>query len=118
MITPAFAQGAAAAAEAPNPLISFAPFILIFVVMYFLMIRPQQRKAKEHRQMLNAVRRGDTIVTAGGLVAKVTKVTDEQSDIEVEISNGVKVQLVRSMIADVRTRSEPVKGKDASTEKK
>ncbi len=107
MITPAYAQ--AAGGDASGTLIQFLPFILIFVVMYFLMIRPQQRKAKEHREMLKAVRRGDVIVTAGGLVAKVSKVLEDQPEVEVEIADGVKVKLVRSMIADVRTRSEPVK---------
>lgn len=116
MITPAFAQGAAGVGDAGS-LMTFVPFILIFVVMYFLMIRPQQRKAKEHRAMLQAIRRGDIVVTAGGLVAKVARVADDQSDIEVEIAEGVKVKIVRSMIADVRTRSEPVKARDTSMPK-
>lgn len=117
MITPAFAQGAAAATDSYSSLMQFAPFILIFVVMYFLMIRPQQRKAKEHRQMLQAVRRGDVIVTAGGLLAKVTKAVDDQAEVEVEIADGVKVKLVRSMIADVRTRGEPVKNEPVKAAK-
>ncbi len=112
MITPAFAQGAAAASDPTGGLMSFAPIILIFIVMYFFMLRPQQKKAKEHREMLNAVRRGDVVVTSGGVVAKVTKVVEGQSDIEVEIADGVKVKLVRGMIADVRTRSEPLNTKE------
>lgn len=109
MITPAYAQGFAAG-DAGSTLMQFLPFVLIFVVMYFLIIRPQQRKAKEHREMLKAVRRGDVVVTSGGLIGKVSKVS-EDADLEIEIAEGVKVKIVRSMVADVRSRAEPAKPK-------
>jgi preprotein translocase subunit YajC len=76
--------------------------------MWFLIIRPQQRRAREHADMIKAVRRGDTVVTTGGILGRVTKVTDDP-EIEVEIADGVRVKLVRTMIADVRTKGEPVK---------
>ena len=85
-----------------------APFILILVIMYFLILRPQQKRVKAHQDMVANVRRGDTIVTSGGIVGKVTKVTDEP-EIEVEIAPNVRVRLMRSMISDVRTKGEPVK---------
>ncbi len=85
-----------------------APFAIILVIMYFLILRPQQKRAKAHAEMIANVRRGDTIVTSGGLVAKVTKVTDEP-EIEVELAPNVRVRLIRTMITDVRTKGEPVK---------
>ncbi|NNM72145.1 preprotein translocase subunit YajC [Enterovirga aerilata] len=106
MITPAFAQ--APGLPATDTLIQFVPFVLIFVIMWFLIIRPQQRRAKEHADMIKAVRRGDTVVTTGGIVGRVTKVTDDP-EIEVEIADGVRVRLIRTMIAEVRTKGEPVK---------
>ena len=107
MITPAFAQGATGGAGG-DIFLQLVPFILIFVIMYFLILRPQQRRVKEHQELVKNVRRGDTVVTSGGLVAKVTKVT-EDPEIEVEIADGVRVKLVRAMISEVRTRAEPVK---------
>ena len=107
MITPAFAQGALGL-PSTETLVQFVPFVLIFVIMWFLIIRPQQRRAREHADMIKAVRRGDTVVTTGGIVARVTKVTDDP-EIEVEIADGVRVKLVRGMISDVRTKGEPVK---------
>ncbi|MGO4287604.1 preprotein translocase subunit YajC [Bosea sp. TAB14] len=89
-------------------LIQLVPFLLIFVIMWFLIIRPQQRRAKAHQEMIKNVRRGDTIVTSGGLVAKVSKVVDD-GEIEAEIAEGVRVRIVRGMIQDVRSKSEPVK---------
>ncbi len=89
-------------------IIQFVPFILIFVIMWFLIIRPQQRKAREHQDMIKAVRRGDTVVSTGGIVGRVTKVT-EDPEIEVEIAEGVRVRLVRAMISEVRSKGEPVK---------
>jgi len=77
--------------------------------MWFLIIRPQQRRAREHADMIKAVRRGDTVVTTGGIVGRVTRVTDDP-EIEVEIAEGVRVKLVRGMISEVRSRGEPVKG--------
>ena len=107
MITPAFAQGAPAGGGS-DMILQFVPFILIFVIMWFLIIRPQQRRVKAHQEMIKTVRRGDTVVTSGGIVGKVTKVTDDP-EIEVEIADGVKVKLMRGMISEVRTRGEPVK---------
>nr|WP_256515604.1 preprotein translocase subunit YajC [Alsobacter ponti] len=89
-------------------MVQIVPFILIFIIMYFLIIRPQQRKAKEHRDMVANVRRGDQVVTSGGLIGKVTKVSDE-SELEVEIADGVRVRIARGMIAEVRAKGEPVK---------
>ena len=93
---------------ATDTLVQFVPFVLIFVIMWFLIIRPQQRRAREHADMIKAVRRGDTVVTTGGIVGRVTKVTDDP-EIEVEIADGVRVRLVRTMISEVRTKGEPVK---------
>ena len=84
----------------------FVPLILIFAIMYFLLIRPQQKKVKEHKAMVGAVRRGDQVVTQGGLIGKVTKVK-EDNELEVEIADGVKVRVVQSTLADVRSKSEP-----------
>lgn len=82
------------------------PMILIFGIMYFLMIRPQQKKVKEHKAMVGALRRGDQIVTAGGLIGKVSKVKDE-TEVEVELAEGVKVRVVRSTITQVMSKTEP-----------
>ena len=84
----------------------FMPLILIFGIMYFLLIRPQQKKAKEHAALIDAVRRGDQIVTQGGLIGKVAKVKDD-NEVEVEIADGVKVRIVKSTIAQVISKTEP-----------
>ena len=86
----------------------FIPFILIFAIMYFLLIRPQQQKLKRHQEMVKALRRGDQIVTQGGLIGKVSKVKDE-GEVEVELAQGVTVRVVRSTIAQVVNKTEPVK---------
>jgi preprotein translocase subunit YajC len=106
VITPAFAQTPGAGGT--DVLVSLVPFILIFIIMWFLIIRPQQKRMKEHREMISNVRRGDTIVTAGGLVAKVTKVIDD-AEVEAEIAENTKVRIVRGMIQDVRAKGEPAK---------
>ncbi|WP_420102299.1 preprotein translocase subunit YajC [Bosea sp. (in: a-proteobacteria)] len=108
MITPAFAQAPGAAGGA-DMLIQLVPFLLIFVIMWFLIIRPQQRRAKAHQELIKNVRRGDTIITSGGLIAKVSKVIDD-AEVEAEIAEGVRVRIVRGMIQDVRSKTEPVKG--------
>ncbi len=87
----------------------FVPLILIFVIMYFLLIRPQQKKLKEHKAMVEALRRGDQVVTQGGLIGKVAKVKDD-NEIEVELTEGVKVRVVRSTIAQVLSKTEPAEG--------
>ncbi|MBB3972414.1 preprotein translocase subunit YajC [Hansschlegelia beijingensis] len=108
-ITPAFAQTATGSAPGGSEfLIQLLPFVLIFVIMWFLILRPQQKRAKEHREMIKNVRRGDTIVTSGGLIGKVSKVTDD-AEVQVEIADNVRVRLARGMIAEVRTKGEPVK---------
>jgi preprotein translocase subunit YajC len=84
----------------------FIPLILIFAIMYFLLIRPQQKKVKEHQNMVAALRRGDEIVTQGGLIGKITKVKDD-SEVEVELAQGMKVRVVRPTIAQVRSKTEP-----------
>jgi preprotein translocase subunit YajC len=93
---------------ANNMLVNFTPFILIIVIMYFLILRPQQKRMKQHQDMVKGLRRGDIVVTNGGLVGKVTKVTDDEQ-IEVEISDGVRVRQMRSMVSEVRSKGEPIK---------
>ncbi|MEW9921428.1 preprotein translocase subunit YajC [Marimonas sp. MJW-29] len=86
----------------------FIPLILIFAIMYFLLIRPQQKKVKEHQAMVAALRRGDQVVTQGGVIGKVVKVKDD-GEIEVEIADGVKVRVIQSTIATVVSKTEPAK---------
>ena len=105
-ITPAYAQAADGAA---GGLFQFLPIILVMVIFYFLLIRPQQKRAKQHREMIAAVRRGDKIITSGGLTGTVTKVTENSETVEVEIAKDVKVQVVRAMIADIKGKTEPQK---------
>lgn len=107
LISPAYAQ-AAAGGDANSMLMSLLPFALIFVIMYFLILRPQQKKIKDHNELVKNVRCGDTVVTSGGLVGKVTKVVDDEQ-IEVEIADGVRVRQVRQLISGVRTKGEPAK---------
>ena len=106
LATPAFAQATGGGAGAAGGIISFVPIILIFAIMYFLMIRPQQKKAKEHKAMVDALRRGDQVITSGGLIGKVTKVAD--SEVEVELAPNVRVRVVRSTISQVVSKTEPV----------
>jgi preprotein translocase subunit YajC len=113
-ISPAFAQGASMFGGSDNMLVSLLPFVLIFVIMYFLILRPQQKRQKQHADMVKNVRRGDTVVTSGGLVGKVTKVIDDEQ-VEVEVAEDVRVRQMRSMLADVRAKGEPVKEEGASS---
>ena len=119
LVTPAFAQGSlgsllggGGAGGEGGMLMSLLPFVLIFIIMYFLILRPQQKRVKAHQDMVKAVRRGDTVITNGGLIGKVTKVVDDEQ-IEIEVADGVRIRQVRSMITDVRAKGEPVKD-DAS----
>ena len=112
LITPAYAQ-AAAGGDANSMLMSLLPFALIFVIMYFLILRPQQKKVKDHAELVKNIRRGDTVVTSGGLIGKVTKVIDDDQ-IEVEVADAVRVRQMRSMVADVRAKGEPAKEKSES----
>lgn len=112
LITPAFAQGAGAGGS--DMLMSLLPFVAIFVIMYFLILRPQQKRVKQHQELIKNIRRGDTVVTSGGLFGKVTKVVDDH-EIEVEVATGIKVRQMRSMVAEVRAKGEPVKDEAASS---
>jgi preprotein translocase subunit YajC len=102
--TPAFAQ--AAGGGAAGAFGSFIPLILIFAIMYFLLIRPQQKKVKQHKAMVDSLRRGDQVVTQGGVIGKVSKVRDDE-EVEVEIAEGIRVRVVRHTIAQVLNRTEP-----------
>lgn len=110
-ITEAFAQ-TGGDVGGTSMLIQFAPIVLIFVIMYFLILRPQRQKAKAHQEMVANLRRGDTIVTSGGLIGKVAKV--DEGEIQVEIAENVRVRVMRGMVAEVRTKGEPVKEAAAS----
>ena len=108
-ITPAYAQTGVGGAGIFEMLL---PFVLIFIIMYFLILRPQRQQAKRREEMLKAIRRGDTVVTNGGIIGKVSKVVDD-SEVELQIADGVKVRALRSLIAEVRTKGEPVAGETA-----
>ncbi|TIP76689.1 MAG: preprotein translocase subunit YajC, partial [Mesorhizobium sp.] len=108
-VTPAYAQGVG---TSPDMFISILPFVLIFVIMYFLIIRPQRTQLKKRGEMLAAVRRGDTVITGGGFVGKVTKVIDD-NELEIDLGGGTKVTALRSTIADVRVKGEPVANQNA-----
>jgi len=111
-ISPAFAQ--AAGASPATSFVQFVPLVLIFVVFYFLLIRPQQKKLKEHKAMLEAVRRGDRVITNGGIIGLVTKVNTEKRELTVEIAENVRVQVAQDMITSVVSKTEPVSDKDAA----
>jgi preprotein translocase subunit YajC len=100
--TPAHAAGAAAQGGGAGSILMFAPYLLIFVAFYFLMIRPQSKRMKELRNAVDAVKKGDEVTTAGGIVGKVTRV--EEQIVEIEIANGVKVKVVKSTLAGVAAR--------------
>ena len=107
-ITEAFAQTATGGGgDMSNVLVQFLPIILIFVIMYFLILRPQQVKQRQHREMVANLRRGDTVVTGGGIIGKVAKV--DENELQVEVAEGVRVRMVRGMVAEVRAKAEPVK---------
>ena len=105
-VTPAYAQDAAAAPGGAAVFAQFLPIILIFVSFYFLLIRPQQKKMKEHRAMVDALRRGDEVITSGGIIGKVSKVQDD-GKVEVEIADGVRVKVVKHTITTVLNKTEP-----------
>ena len=109
IITPAYAQGAAGGGG--GIIMQLLPFLMIFLIIYMLILRPQQKRMKEHTEMISNLRRGDTVVTSGGLIGKVTKVTDGSDEIEVELSRDTTVTAIRSTIAEVRSKNEPVKAK-------
>lgn len=103
--TPAFAQGVSGSSDF---LIQLVPILLMFVIFYLLLLRPQQQRAKLHREMVTNMRRGDTVVTSGGIIGKVTKVKDD-NEIEVEIADNTRVRVIKSTVAEVRVKGEPVK---------
>ena len=108
-ITPAYAQTAAGGSSG-DPLTSLlVPILLMFVIFYFLLLRPQQQRAKQHREMVANVRRGDTVVTSGGIVGKVTKVADDSDEIEVELADNTRVRVLKGTLLEVRAKGEPVK---------
>lgn len=104
LVTPAYAQGAGGGGA--EFVISLLPFILIFVIMYFLIIRPQRQRMKAHQAMVAALKRNDTVVTAGGLVGKITKVIDD-GEVEVRFGENEPVRVIRNTITEVRSKSEP-----------
>lgn len=105
-VTPAYAQ--AAGGGSGGAFLQLMPLILIFAIMYFLLIRPQQKKAKEHVKMVEALRRGDQVITQGGIIGKVTKVADgTANEVEVEIAPNVKVRVVKSTVSQVLSKTEP-----------
>ena len=111
-VTPAFAQG-----TSPTDMFGLGSPIwmlgILFVIMYFLVLRPQQKRAKQHQEMVKNVRRGDTVITNGGLIGKVTKVIDDDQ-IEIEIADDVRIRQLRTMLTDVRAKGEPVKDEAAA----
>lgn len=110
LITPAYAQSGLGGGAGIFEML--LPFVLIFIIMYFLILRPQRQQAKRREEMLKAIRRGDSVVTNGGIIGKVTKVVDD-NEVELQIADGVKVRALRSLIAEVRTKGEPVAGESA-----
>jgi len=116
--SPAFAQAAAspAATGTMGILEQFLPLVLIFVVFYLLLIRPQQKRMKQHKEMLNQLRRGDRVVTAGGIIGTVNKLVND-TEVAVEIADGVRVRVLRATITEVLGKGEPVAAEKAETDK-
>jgi preprotein translocase subunit YajC len=111
LFTPAFAQAPAGAPPGAGDIVmQLMPFALIFVIAYFLVIRPQRRKAKQQADLLKNVRRGDNVIMSGGLMGKITRVVDD-NELELEIAPNVRVRVARAMISEVRSKAEPVKDK-------
>ena len=106
-VSPAFAQAAGQTGGIAGGIEAFLPLILIFVVFYFLMIRPQQKRMKQHKEMLGQLRRGDRVVTSGGILGTVNKVVDDK-EVVVEIAEGVRVRVLRTTIQDIVSKTEPV----------
>ena len=109
-ISPAYAQAAGGGGE--SGLITLMPIVLIFVVFYFLLIRPQQKKMKQHKEMVQAVRRGDKVITGGGLIGTVAKVVDD-NEVQVDLAENVRVKVLRHTIQDVVSKTEPAQGEKA-----
>jgi preprotein translocase subunit YajC len=116
LISTAYAQGAGGLFDSQGALVQFLPLVLIFVVFYFLLIRPQQRKQKDHRSMLETLRRGDRVVTGGGIVGTVNKVVSPE-EVEVDIAQGVRVRVLRNTISSVLAKPDPAAAREAAKEK-
>jgi len=118
LISAAYAQGTGISGIFDNQgaLIQFLPLVLIFVVFYFLLIRPQQRKAKDHKTMLDALRRGDRVVTGGGIIGTVARV-DNPEEVTVDIADGVRVRVLRSTISSVLAKPDPAATREAAKQR-
>jgi len=114
LISTAYAQGTGLLDQ--SALIQFLPLVLIFIVFYFLLIRPQQKKAKDQRAMLDALRRGDRVVTGGGILGTVSKVVSPE-EVEIDIASGVRVKVLRSTITSVLAKPDPAAAREAAKEK-
>ncbi len=105
-----------AAPAGPSPLYSIGMMVALFAIFYFLLIRPQQKRAKEHRGMVDAVKRGDSVVTGGGLIGKVAKVSE--SEVQIDLAQGVRVTAVKATLQDVRVKSAPKPANDTKSRAK
>lgn len=114
LISPAYAQGTGLLDQ--SAMVQFLPLVLIFVVFYFLLIRPQQTKQKQHRTMLEALRRGDRVVTGGGILGTVSRVVSAE-EVELDIASGVRVRVVRSTITSVLAKPDPAAAREAARDK-
>ena len=116
LISTAYAQSPGGGLFDQTAMVQFLPLVLIFVVFYFLLIRPQQKKQKDHRSMLDTLRRGDRVVTGGGIVGTVSKVVSPE-EVEVDIAQGVRVRIERSTISSVLAKPDPAAAREAAKEK-
>lgn len=108
-----FSNSAAGAGNLQDTLIQFAPIVVLLILFYFLLIRPQQQRAKQHREAINAIKRSDIVVLSSGMIGKVVRV--EETELGLEIAQGVTVKVVKSMVSEVRTRGAPVPANDAKS---
>ena len=116
LISTAYAQGVGGLFDSSNAMVQFLPLVLIFVVFYFMLIRPQQKKQKDHRSMLDALRRGDRVVTGGGIIGTVNRVASPE-EVEVDIAQGVRVRVLRSTISTVLAKPDPAAAREAANER-
>ena len=116
LISTAYAQGASGLFDSSSAMVQFLPLVLIFVVFYFMLIRPQQKKQKDHRAMLDTLRRGDRVVTGGGIIGTVNRVASPE-EVEVDIAQGVRVRVLRSTISNVLAKPDPGAAREAANER-
>ncbi len=116
LISTAYAQGLGGLFDSSSAMLQFLPLVLIFVVFYFLLIRPQQQKQKTHRTMLDTLRRGDRVVTGGGIIATVNRVTSPE-EVVVDIADGVRVRVLRSTITTILAKTDPAATREAANER-